>query len=94
MTTAALTTILGAVMLASSLAVKLVGLPRQAVANYRRKSAPHAMKWFSVLGLVSYSSQALWTALHGDWLLCAAQAPGVVVLAVCLWQVLRYPDAG
>lgn len=94
MTPAAFTTILGAVMLASSLAVKVVGLPRQAVANYRRKTAPHAMRWFSALGLVSYSTQAAWSGLHGDWLLCAAQAPGVLAVGVCLWQALRYPDAG
>ena len=87
-------TALGAVMLASSLAAKFIGLPRQIAANYQRKTAPHAMRWFSALALVSYSSQALWSALHADWLLCAAQSPGAAVVGVCLWQALRYPDAG
>lgn len=91
---AALTAILGAVMVTSSLAAKLVGLPRQAVRNYQRKTAPHAMRWFTALGFVSYASQALWALVRGDWLLFAVQVPGAAVIAVCLVQALRYPDSG
>lgn len=90
----ALTAVLGAIMLASSLGAKFVGLPRQIAENYRRKTAPQGMRWFAVLGLVSYGSQALYSSLKGYWLVAGAAAPGAVIIAVFLWQLLHYPDAG
>lgn len=91
---ALLTAVLGTVMVASSLGAKLVGLPRQAVRNWQRKTAPHAMRWFSALGFVSYTSQAAWALVKGDWVLFAVQVPGAAVIAVVLWQAVRYPDSG
>ena len=90
----ALTTILGAVMMASSLGAKFVGLPRQILENHRRKTAPHSMRWFACLCTLSYTSTSLWCFLKGDWPVGAAAAPGGVIAAFIFWQALRYPDAG
>ena len=92
--TTVLITALGVIMVASSLAAKFIGLPRQLMVNRRKGSAPHAMTWFARLGVVAYSSRSLWCFVHHDWILGLSEAPGVVVAAILLWQVMRYPDAG
>ena len=91
---ALLTAVLGAVMVASGLAAKTIGLPRQILANRRRGSASHALRWFAVTGVIAYTSRTAWCLVRRDWVLGLSEAPGAVVAAVLLWQVMRYPDSG
>lgn len=73
-----------------SVGVKVVGMPDQVKANFRRKSTEGLSSWFIVCTLISY---AMWV-VHGlmvhDMALVIGQGLGVVATGIIVWQMVIY----
>lgn len=83
-------TALSLAMLMSSSAYQLIGLPKQAFANLRRRSVAGQDQVMILTGAASYGTSAVRAALMGDWWMLASRGPGAFWSAVITMQVFMY----
>jgi hypothetical protein len=82
--------VLGWAMVITSLLCKFDGLPQQIRVNFRTRTAPVVLQRYLFWGGVSYALQVAYCAWKQDWLMMIAQIPGVILIAVILFQMRRY----
>lgn len=85
-----LVVIVGWLMLASSLASQVVGLPQQIIKNFRRKSVEGLSILFFTAGVSSYVTATWWALLERQWLLAASRMPGALFTSVIVLQATYF----
>jgi MtN3 and saliva related transmembrane protein len=76
-----------------SILVKVVGMPDQVKANYRRKSTEGLSGWFLVCTLVSYGMWVIHGLMVHDMALVIGQGLGVIATGVIVGQMIVYRKA-
>ena len=77
-------------MVVSSLASQVVGLPQQIVKNHRRKSVEGLSVLFFTAGVSSYVTATWWALLERQWMLAVSRMPGALFTSVIVLQALYF----
>lgn len=81
---------IGFLAAAASWTITFFGLPAQIIKNYRRKSCDGISPVLIIAPCASYTLWSLYGLTKPDWIIVAAQAPGMVFAFTILAQMIYY----
>jgi uncharacterized protein with PQ loop repeat len=82
--------IVGFLTIASSLSVKLIGLPHQIIENYKRKSTEGVSTPNHATGLFAYICWTLYGYLNYDLVVILGQFVGILTEGIVVLQIIVY----
>jgi len=82
--------VVGVMTVASSLLVKMIGLPHQIIENYKRKATDGVSLPNHAIGLFAYACWTFYGYLNSDMVLIYGQALGIVTEGIIVLQIFSY----
>lgn len=81
---------LGIIAALASLSIVLIGLPKQILENYRRKSCEGLAPSLIYSACCTYTLWGIYGWSKPDWFLFASQTPGSILSFILLFQLFKY----
>ena len=80
----------GTLAVVASLTIIIVGLPKQILRNYRRKSCDGLESLLVWCVFIAYTFWSLYGWTKPDWFIVSAQTPGCILSFILLFQLFCY----